>query len=62
LYGREWFEDEVRDIVAFTPISGGVDVGHIGRVESYVVPTAELAVLLNRGPLRDIEPGICCPW
>lgn len=55
LYPGEWFEDEVGDVVAFMPVSGDVDVKRAGRAQPYVVPAAELAVLLHRGPLRDLD-------
>lgn len=55
LYGSEWFEDEVGDVVAFTPVAGNADVRGDRRVQPYVVPAAELAVLLHKGPLRDLD-------
>jgi DNA-binding transcriptional MerR regulator len=55
LYPSEWFEDEVGDVVAFTPVAGEVDVRRIGRAQSYVVPAAELAVLLHEGSVRDLD-------
>jgi DNA-binding transcriptional MerR regulator len=55
LYPSEWFEDEVGDVVAFTPVAGEVDVRRIGRAQSYVVPAAELAVLRHEGSLRDLD-------
>jgi DNA-binding transcriptional MerR regulator/effector-binding domain-containing protein len=55
LYPSEWFEDEVGDVVAFVPIAGDVEVSRTGRAKPYVVPAAELAVLLHRGPLRDLD-------
>jgi effector-binding domain-containing protein len=55
LYPSEWFEQEVGDVVAFMPIAGDVEVGRTGRAQPYVVPAAELAVLLHRGPLRDLD-------
>jgi DNA-binding transcriptional MerR regulator len=55
LYPSEWFEDEVGDVVAFTPVAGDVDVELIGRVAPYVVPGAELAVLLHEGSIRDLD-------
>jgi DNA-binding transcriptional MerR regulator len=53
LYSSAWFEDEIGDVVAFTPVAGK-PVGD-GRVEPYVVPPAELAVLLHRGSLTDLD-------
>lgn len=55
LYPNEWFEEEVGDVVAFMPVSGDAAVRHAGRVMPYMVPAAELAVLLHRGPLRDLD-------
>jgi DNA-binding transcriptional MerR regulator len=55
LYPSEWFEDEVGDVVAFTPVAGEVDAGGIGRAQSYVVPAAELAVLVHEGSFRDLD-------
>lgn len=55
LYPSEWFEDEVGDVVAFTPVDGVVDLGRIGRAERYVVPAAELAVLMHEGSVRDLD-------
>src|SRR6202165_1623409 len=55
LYPSGWFEDEVGDVGAFTPVAGEVDVRRIGRAQSYVVPAAELAVLLHEGSVRDLD-------
>lgn len=55
LYPGEWFQDEVGDVVAFMPVAGEYEVRRPGRVQQYVVPAAELAVLLHRGPLRDLD-------
>jgi DNA-binding transcriptional MerR regulator/effector-binding domain-containing protein len=55
LYPGEWFQDEVGDVVAFMPVAGEYEVRRPGRVQRYVVPAAELAVLLHRGPLRDLD-------
>ena len=55
LYPTEWFEDEIGDVVAFMPVAGSLDAVRNRRVERYVVPAAELAVLLHRGPLGDID-------
>jgi DNA-binding transcriptional MerR regulator len=55
LYPSEWFEDEVGDVVAFTPVAGEVDARRIGRAQAYVVPAAELAVLRHDGTLRDLD-------
>jgi DNA-binding transcriptional MerR regulator len=55
LYPGGWFEEEVGDVVAFMPVTGEIDVRRAGRAEPYDVPAAELAVLLHRGPLRDLD-------
>jgi DNA-binding transcriptional MerR regulator len=55
LYPSEWFEDEVGDVVAFTQVAGEIDATRIGRAQSYVVPAAELAVLLHEGSVRDLD-------
>jgi DNA-binding transcriptional MerR regulator len=53
LYSSAWFEDEIGDVVAFTPVAGRPQAG--GRIEPYVVPAAELAVLLHEGSLADLD-------
>ncbi|HEV2140842.1 MAG TPA: GyrI-like domain-containing protein, partial [Candidatus Dormibacteraeota bacterium] len=55
LYPTEWFEDEVGDVVAFMPVVGEPQGGRPGRVQPFTVPAAELAVLLHRGPLHDLD-------
>lgn len=55
LYPSEWFEDEVGEVVAFTPVAGEVDARRLGRAQPYVVPAAELAVLLHEGSVRDLD-------
>ena len=55
LYPTEWFEDEVGDVVAFMPVAGRPPAGRPGRVQPFTVPAAELAVLLHRGPLGDLD-------
>jgi DNA-binding transcriptional MerR regulator len=55
LYPGEWFQNEVGDVVAFMPIADEYEVRRPGRVQRYDVPAAELAVLLHRGPLRDLD-------
>jgi DNA-binding transcriptional MerR regulator len=55
LYPSEWFEDEVGDVVAFMPVAGSFQSRTASRVQPYVVPAAELAVLLHRGPMRDLD-------
>ena len=53
LYSNAWFEDEIGDVVAFTPIAGKLGPG--SRIEPYRVPAAELAVLLHEGSLSDLD-------
>jgi DNA-binding transcriptional MerR regulator/effector-binding domain-containing protein len=53
LYSSAWFEDEIGDVVAFTPVAGKPPAA--GRVERYVVPAAELAVLVHEGSLADLD-------
>ena len=55
LYPSEWFHDEVGDVVAFTPVNGVVHVGARGRTQPYVVPAAELALLVHKGSVRDLD-------
>lgn len=55
LYPGEWFQDEVGDVVAFMPVAGAAGPKRPGRVERYVVPAAELAILLHAGPLGDLD-------
>lgn len=55
LYPGEWFEDEVGDVVAFVPVARAAAARRAARVQPYTVPAAELAVLLHRGPLRDLD-------
>jgi len=55
LYSSSWFEDEIGDVVAFTPVRGqaATEGGH--RAQLYVVPAAELAVALHEGSLSDLD-------
>jgi DNA-binding transcriptional MerR regulator len=53
LYSSAWFEDEIGDVVAFAPVAGKPPAA--GRVEPYVVPAAELAVLVHEGSLADLD-------
>jgi DNA-binding transcriptional MerR regulator/effector-binding domain-containing protein len=55
LYPSEWFEEEVGDVIAFMPVEQHADVRASGPVRSYIVPAAELAVLLHSGPLSDLD-------
>ncbi len=55
LYGSQWFEEGAGEVVAFTPVAGAFELRSGGRAEVFAVPAAELAVLLHKGPLRDID-------
>ena len=55
LYPGEWFQDAVGDVVAFMPVAAAPAARGDGRVQPYVVPAAELAVLMHRGPLGDLD-------
>jgi DNA-binding transcriptional MerR regulator/effector-binding domain-containing protein len=55
LYSSAWFEDEIGDVVAFTPVASEPKASRDERVQPYVVPAAELAVLLHEGPLTDLD-------
>jgi DNA-binding transcriptional MerR regulator/effector-binding domain-containing protein len=55
LYASVWFEDEIGDVVAFTPLAGAATGERGGRIEPYTVPSAELAVLLHEGSLADLD-------
>ena len=55
LYPSEWFEEEAGEVVAFTPVSTRADASRRGRTQAYVVPGAELAFLLHKGTLRDLD-------
>jgi DNA-binding transcriptional MerR regulator len=53
LYASELFQHGRGQATVFIPIEG--EVRSIGRVTSFVVPEAELAVLTHRGSLEDID-------
>ena len=53
LFASELFQHGRGQATVFIPIVG--DVRPIGRVTSFVVPEAELAVLTHRGSLDDID-------
>jgi DNA-binding transcriptional MerR regulator len=52
LYGNELFTDERGDAVVFVPVA---EPPAAGRVHPFVVPAAELAVTVHRGPHDDID-------
>jgi DNA-binding transcriptional MerR regulator len=53
LYSSELFELELGEVVAFVPVSGGIDVS--GRVSEFEVPAAELAIALHEGAFGDLD-------
>jgi DNA-binding transcriptional MerR regulator len=55
LYSSAWFEDEIGEVVAFTPVTGDHHASRGERVQPYLVPAAELAVLLHEGSLSDLD-------
>ena len=55
LFSSAWFEDEVGDVVAFTPVTTAPDAGRGQRVRPHVVPGVEAAVLLHEGSLTDLD-------
>jgi DNA-binding transcriptional MerR regulator len=52
LYDNELFTDERGDAVVYVPVA---DPPASGRVQPFVVPAAELAVTVHRGPHDDID-------
>jgi DNA-binding transcriptional MerR regulator len=53
LFSSEIFEHERGEATLFVPVDG--DLRSIGRVTSFVVPAAELAVMVHCGPHTDID-------
>jgi DNA-binding transcriptional MerR regulator len=53
LYGSELFQDDWGEAIVYIPVDGAVRA--IGRVEPFLVPAAELAVVVHRGSLADID-------
>jgi DNA-binding transcriptional MerR regulator len=53
LFSSEIFEQERGEVTLFVPVGG--DVQTIGRVTPLVIPAAELAVTVHRGPHTDID-------
>jgi DNA-binding transcriptional MerR regulator/effector-binding domain-containing protein len=53
LYASELFQHGRGQATAFIPVEG--TVRSIGRVVSFIVPGAELAVLMHQGSLTDID-------
>lgn len=55
LYSSAWFEDEIGEVVAFTPVANAPKARRVTGAQPYVVPAAELAVLLHEGALSDLD-------
>ena len=55
LYPGDLFEVESAEVVAFVPFVRAPDAPRSSRVHPYVVPAAELAVLLHEGPFSDLD-------
>lgn len=56
LFPREFFEDEVGDVVAFVPVSDTPSEGVLpGRVTLGTVPASDVAVLVHEGPFGDLD-------
>ncbi len=53
LWPNEFFEVEESEVVAFVPTDA--EPPSTGRVVRYVVPAADLAVALHRGPFSDLD-------
>ncbi|WP_019927175.1 MerR family transcriptional regulator [Nocardia sp. BMG111209] len=53
LYASEIFQDDHGEATVFVPVQGLVRA--VGRVESFLVPAAELAVITHHGPLADVD-------
>ena len=53
LFSSEIFEHERGEVTLFVPFEG--DLHPTGRVTSLVIPAAELAVTVHRGPHTDID-------
>jgi effector-binding domain-containing protein len=53
LFSADLFQYEHGEATLFVPVNG--DLRAIGRVESLVVPAAELAVTVHHGPHTDID-------
>lgn len=53
LYASEIFQDDRGEATVFVPVQG--HVRRIGRVEPFLVPPAELAVITHHGPLADVD-------
>ena len=53
IYASEIFQHGRGDATVFIPTGGAARA--VGRVERLVVPPAELAIILHRGPLTDVD-------
>jgi DNA-binding transcriptional MerR regulator len=55
LYGPEFFEQHVGEVVAFVPLAATADAPGSGRAERVDIPAADLAVTVHRGPFADVD-------
>ena len=53
LFATELLEDELGEALVYVPVDG--EVRPVGRIDAVVVPGAELAVAVHRGPLQTID-------
>lgn len=53
LFANELLQDERGEALVFVPVDG--EVRPVGRIDTVVVPGAELAVAVHRGPLQTID-------
>ncbi|MDH6707738.1 DNA-binding transcriptional MerR regulator [Kitasatospora sp. MAA19] len=53
LFANELLQDERGEALVFIPVDG--EVRPVGRIDAVVVPGAELAVAVHRGPLQTID-------
>ncbi|MFD7339685.1 GyrI-like domain-containing protein [Streptomyces violascens] len=53
LFASELLQDERGEALVFVPVDG--DARPVGRIDPVVVPGAELAVAIHRGPLQTID-------
>jgi effector-binding domain-containing protein len=53
LFATELLEDELGEALVYVPVDG--EVRPVGRIDAVVVPGAELAVAVHRGPLQSID-------
>jgi DNA-binding transcriptional MerR regulator len=53
LYASDLFQHDRGEATVFIPVDGTIRA--VGRVEPFVVPAAELAVISHHGPLTDVD-------